>query len=124
MSDTTSSKVKIQIRHMGGKKWSGIIPASVRDVIRKHAGEYGKSFTLRFESEGKKFYGYEGVRISVIRGDEVRSVEMVAEHNIGASGVHHGIGSSFEPKAGAWVIESRLFLGQMFVDVTHINEGS
>jgi len=51
---------------------------------------------------------------------EYRTVEMAAEHNIGAAGLSHKIGAEIAPPAGAYVIEYYLFYNKWYCHVTRI----
>lgn len=88
------------------------MPKEVADQIERLGKEYGiKSFTYESKPEGSKIYASEGSRFTFIYGKEVKSVEIVASHNVGAANVSYAINSKITPLVGTTVIEIWYYSG-------------
>jgi len=97
---------KMDTKHRISKRLLNSLPAQVAETLKAVAESYGiGTFTYEAVPEGYKFYAGEGYRLYAVYGDDVRHMEMVAEHNLGASGVSHRIGAEFSLPLGSWLIE-------------------
>lgn len=81
-------------------------PVSVVEQIKMIADRYHiKSFKYECVTGDKKFYVGEGDTYIGIKEDGTSaSFEVVASHNIGASGLSHKIGEQFSMPAGSYLI--------------------
>lgn len=90
------------------KKLYSSLPAPVADAIRQQVNRHVgiKSLTLRDVPATEKFYLSEGTTITAINPEtgESRSVETVAEHNIGAANVNMHVNANGSFPAGVYVI--------------------
>ncbi len=102
------------------KKLLSTLPKIVADEIKRLADDYGiKSLTYKHEAAPYRLYLGEGDRITLIRGEQVGSLEMVAEHNIGAAGVSHQIGDSFNVPVGTTIIRISYY-AKFWMDVVNV----
>ena len=103
------------------KRLQGELPGNVWDVVQREAQERRiVTISLTTRPEGTKFYAQEGGSTTVVYGERTsKSVEMVAEHNLGAAGLAHDIGSEIAPPVGAWVIQT-YYYNRYCMEVTNI----
>lgn len=114
--NTEISRTKTRI----SKKAYAAFPAEVSAAIRKIADDYHmKSLTFIAVTPAYKWWVGEGERYTLIYGEETRSAEVVAEHNIGAAGVLHSIGAQFQMPTGGWVLRVSYY-GQYFLSVYNV----
>lgn len=113
---TISETRKIRV----SKKSMAAFPSEVSEAIKTLADDYQiKSFSFKSVTADTKFYAGEGHRYTVITGENKSSVEMVAEHNFGASGVSYNIGSEFKVPVGSFVIRISYYT-KFWMDVTNV----
>jgi hypothetical protein len=104
------------------KKTLAQFTSDVAQTIRQMSEDYGvKSFTFEIKPQGSSIYHAEGSRYAYCHAGDALRLEMAAEHNLGASGVRHEIGSKVQPPAGTTVIEV-WYLSGFGMAVTHITE--
>lgn len=108
-----STKIRIS------KKLATEIPAEVYAAIVAAADHTNiKSFSYE-QKPTHKIYAGEGERYTVIYMGQAMSVEMVAEHNLGAANVRHEIGSVVNVPAGTVVIRVGYY-GRYYMDVVNV----
>lgn len=104
------------------KKSLAAFPSEISESIKALASRYGfKSFTYVEKCQGQKYVFGEGNRVICFLNGASVNVEIVAEHTLGASGVHHAINSEIMPVAGTTLLEVS-YLGSYYLTV--INWGS
>lgn len=88
------------------KQLSKRYPSSVVQAIKDNAERYYiKSFKAETVDTDKKFYVGEGDSFTGIHPNGTQaSFEVIAAHNIGASGLSHKIGEQFSMPAGTYLI--------------------
>lgn len=102
------------------KKSLAAFPTEVSEAIKFLADDYQiKSFSFKSVTADTKFYAGEGHRYTVITGEKQSSVEMVAEHNFGASGVSYNIGQEFTVPVGSFVLKISYYT-KFWLDVTNV----
>jgi len=93
-------------KHRISKKLLQSLPEKVAATIKAVADDYRiASFTYEAVPDGYKFYAGEGCRFWAMRGEDTRSMRMVHEAIMGASGVSYRIGEEFSLPLGSWLIE-------------------
>lgn len=114
MSQMSSLKTRIS------QKALGAFPQTVSSAIRALADDYQiKSLTFITVDPAHSWWVGEGERYTLIYGEEIRSAEVVAEHNLGAAGVVHAIGTTFTAPVGAWVLRISYY-GKFFLDAYNV----
>lgn len=94
------------MKHRISKKTLSQMPQEIAEQVESLGKHYGvKSFTFQNVAAGHKVYHAEGSKYTYIYGQDTMRVEMVAEHNLGASGVRHEIGAQIAIPEGTTVIE-------------------
>ena len=110
------------MKHRICKKTLDAIPREVADQIRSLGKQYSlKSFTIETKPYGHEIYHAEGSKYHYVYKGDSTHVEMVAEHNIGASNVRHEIGTRVKPPTGTTVIEIWYYSG-FGMHVTNITD--
>ena len=109
MAQNVLSERRVMVNHLEGKgQIAKSFPEDVRDAILQMVNEHSnlvKSFMFRAVEEGYKFYAGEGYSYKLVVGEDQRAVEMVAEHNLGASGLSHAINAEIVVPVGGFLIQ-------------------
>ena len=117
----TKFNATAKIRISKGGKFAQVFPAAVQEVIKKAAdGHRISTINYRISRPTEMFYVSEGHEYVGIKSDgTVASFEVVSSNTIGAAGLSHAIGSTFQMPVGSYLIEIGYY-GQYWMDVTHI----
>lgn len=104
------------------KKSLAALPQRVAETVQDMAARFPnvKSFRLYREPEGYTFYAREGCTYRIVRGDEAIGFEMVAQHNLGGSGMSHDIGYTREMPAGTWIVAMSDGYGGYSMSITNV----
>ena len=114
MSRMSSTKTRISKRALSA------FPEPVSAAIQAYADDLNlKSLTFIVVDPAHSWWVGEGERYTLIYGEEQQAAEVVAEHNIGAAGVIHAIGTTFTAPVGAWVLQV-YYYGKFFLNVYNV----
>lgn len=123
-----NERKKIQVRHLHGPKYRDVIPSYVADAVEGMAKEHNfKSITYTVIPETHTFWTAEGYRYKALfqHADgtvEEKAIEIVSEHNFGATSVSYGINKPFKFEAGVYLIQVGYYRGY-HCTVIHIVQG-
>ena len=110
------------MKHRISKKTLKSLPQEVAKQIEFLGKDYGiKSFTFESVAPGYKQYHSEGSKYTYIHGQDTMRVNMVSEHSLGASNVHHEIGARVELPIGTTVIEIGYYSG-FYMSVRNVGD--
>jgi hypothetical protein len=105
------------------KKLKSALPTNVAQAVEDLAESYNiKSLSLRSEPAGYQLRAGEGERIRILQGDLDADVEMIAAHNLGATGLSMKIGERTPPlPAGTWIIRVSYYT-RYWMDLINIGQ--
>jgi len=103
------------------KKLLASLPPIVADAIKTIQSDHDsiKSMNVSIYQDWYELYCDEGDQYTCIYGDEVKSLEMVSAHTIGASNVRYEIGAIIPLPVGT-VLLTVWYLGKYHLQLTNI----
>jgi hypothetical protein len=120
MRTSEISRVKVRV----SKQLLTTLPAAVSLAVQRARQDFGcASVTVVMVTPSYRFYAGEGERWFLFHGERSLAVEMAAEHNMGASDLHYGIGQTWTAEPGAFLLRIHYY-GKFYATLFNVQHES